>query len=60
MIIGSEAVIISVDEAQVLLNALHIDWTREKIRELQKEGSYAVIDNLRTAVRHANKEGSVI
>jgi hypothetical protein len=56
MITGKEAIIMSVDEARVLLNALDImSWTKKKIEELQKNGSFTVIDQLKDTVRSYNQ-----
>jgi hypothetical protein len=54
MILGKDAIVISVEEARILVNELHVSWTRERIERLQKEGSLTVIDNLRTLISQAD------
>ena len=51
MILGREAIVISVDEARLLLNELTYGRTKEVIQLQQESGVLTVIEDLKTAVK---------
>ena len=51
MILGREAIVISVDEARLLLNELTYGRTKEVIQLQQESGVLTLIEDLKTAVK---------
>ena len=52
MNIGSEVIVMPVEEARILLCALDVvSYTKDKIKKFQKDGTFRIIDNLRDVVR---------
>ena len=51
MILGREAIVISVDEARLLLNELTYGRTKEIIQLQQESGVLTLIEELKTAVK---------
>ena len=51
MILGRETIVISVDEARLLLNELTYGRTKEIIQLQQESGVLTVIEELKTAVK---------
>ena len=51
MIIGSNAIVMSIDDARKLLDALRLEWNSKTIADLQRRGLFDVVDGLRGIVR---------
>ena len=56
MILGSRAIILDVDEAKKLLDAVRIAWDKERIELLIAKGLMDTVNSLDTAIRDIEED----
>jgi hypothetical protein len=57
MIDGSEAIILTEEEATLLLKAIYSEWDTAKIKQLQKLGVLDVVNKLRSILDRRDTDG---
>jgi hypothetical protein len=53
---GSECVILTVDDARKILDAVRTDWSRARIERLQQLGLFEAVDRFQDLVRACERK----